>query len=63
MTYTIKPYDDATLASMTVDGYTIDFKPNTFVYNLSIDEDGIVHMPLFAAAFMDSFEGKPSYLK
>jgi len=31
--------------------------------NISIDEDGIIHMPLFAAAFMDSFEDKPSYLK
>ena len=31
--------------------------------NIFVDRDGIVHMPLFAASFMDSFEEKPSFLK
>ena len=31
--------------------------------NIFVDAGGVVHMPLFAAAFMDSFEDKPSFLK
>ena len=31
--------------------------------NISTDAEGIIHMPLFASAFMDSFEEKPSFLK
>ena len=34
----IRPYSDATLANLEVDGYTIPFDPNTFDYALSIDE-------------------------
>ncbi|MBO4569176.1 MAG: ATP-binding protein [Candidatus Methanomethylophilaceae archaeon] len=28
-----------------------------------VDKDGVIHMPLFAAAFMDSFEDRPPFLK
>ena len=31
--------------------------------NIFTGPDGIIHMPLFAAAFMDSFEEKPQFLR
>lgn len=31
--------------------------------NISTDSEGILHLPLFASAFMDSFEEKPSFLR
>ena len=31
--------------------------------NIHTDSDGIIHMPLFAASFMDSFEEKPPFLR
>ena len=31
--------------------------------NISTDEEGMIHLPLFASAFMDSFENKPEYLE
>lgn len=36
--YTIQKYSDATLKNLSVEGYTISFKPTTFTYQLKIDE-------------------------
>jgi hypothetical protein len=40
--YTIAKYNDATLKNIIVEGYTLPFEPNTFSYDLTIDEGALL---------------------
>ena len=43
--------------------YDVKYRIKLENENIFEDCDGIIHMPLFAASFMDCFEDKPDYLK